>query len=146
MTTRISLYLCRRNLNVSIACLLSFSLFTMPFVPMASAMSRAEASSVRRNKPSQASTVKATLGVNAPVAAPAPEPFAPVITATKVDALINDDGDGKADPGTTEKIEYTVTVSNTGTTDATNVQFTDMIDPHTKLVPGSITTPPIPFN
>jgi hypothetical protein len=131
---------------VLIACLLSFSLFTMPFVPMAAAMSRSDnqASSLRRDKSSQGQrTVKATVGVNAPVAAPAPEPFAPVITATKVDALINDDGDGKADPGNTEKIEYTVTISNTGSTDATNVQFTDTIDTHTTLVGGSITTQPI---
>jgi uncharacterized repeat protein (TIGR01451 family) len=145
MKTRISLSVCRRNLNVSIACLLSFSLFTMPFIPIASAMSRSDqASSLRRNKSSQP-TAKVSVA-NAPVAAPAPEPFAPVITATKVDALISDDGDGKADPGTTEKIEYTVTVSNTGTTDATNVQFTDTIDPHTTLVGGSITTQPIAVN
>ena len=116
MKTRISLSHSRRNLNVLIACLLSFSLFTMPFVPMAAAMSRSDsqASSLRRDKSQGQRPVKATVGVNAPVAAPAPEPFAPVITATKVDALINDDGDGKADPGNTEKIEYTVTISNTG--------------------------------
>ena len=147
MKTRISLSVRRRNLNVSIACLLSFSLFTMPFIPMASAMSRMDrqASSLRPNKSQAQTTAKVSLA-NAPVAAPAPEPFAPVITATKVDALISDDGDNKADPGTTEKIEYTVTISNTGTTDATNVQFTDTIDPHTTLVGGSITTQPIAVN
>jgi len=148
MKTRISLSVCRHKLNVSIACLLSFSLFTMPFIPIASAMSRSDqqASLLRRGKSSQAQPTAKVNVANAPVAAPAPEPFAPVITATKVDALISDDGDGKADPGTTEKIEYTVTISNTGTTDATNVQFTDTIDPHTTLVGGSITTQPIAVN
>ncbi len=148
MKTRISLFVCRRNLNEFIACLLSFSLFMVPFIPMASAMSRSEShgSSLRRNKSSQSQIAKVNPGVNAPVAAPAPAPFDPVISATKVDAILSDDGDGKADPGTTEKIEYTVTISNTGTTDATNVQFTDTIDPHTTLVGGSITTQPIAVN
>ncbi|HET6975060.1 MAG TPA: Ig-like domain-containing protein [Pyrinomonadaceae bacterium] len=146
MKTRISLLVGRRHLKLSIACLLSFSMLTMPLVPMASAMGRSDrqALSLRHSKSSPVQpAVKLNLAVNAPVPAPAPEPFAPVISATKVDALINDDGDGKADPGSTEKIEYTVTISNTGTTDATNVTFTDPIDPHTTLVGGSITTQPI---
>ena len=72
MKTRISLSHSRRNLNVLIACLLSFSLFTMPFVPMAAAMSRSDsqASSLRRDKSQGQRPVKATVGVNAPVAAP----------------------------------------------------------------------------
>ena len=86
---------------------------------------------------------------NAPLPAPAPEPFAPVITATKSATIINDDGDNKADPEVSpnpEKIEYTVTISNTGTTDATNVVFTDTISNNTTLVNGSITTQPIAVN
>ena len=69
----------------------------------------------------------------------------PIISATKVDAILSDDGDSKADPGGTEKIEYTVTVSNTGAgaTDATGVVYTDQIDAHTTLVPGSVNTQPI---
>ncbi|HEX2271523.1 MAG TPA: Ig-like domain repeat protein, partial [Pyrinomonadaceae bacterium] len=79
---------------------------------------------------------------NAAVPAPAPQPLVPSITATKVDALIADDGDNKADPGGTEKIEYTITITNNGT-DASNVVFTDEIDAHTTLVNGSINTQPI---
>jgi uncharacterized repeat protein (TIGR01451 family) len=45
-----------------------------------------------------------------------------------------------------KRFEYTVTVSNTGTTDATNVVYNDTIDAHTTLVPGSITTQPIAVN
>jgi hypothetical protein len=71
----------------------------------------------------------------------------PVIEAAKADALVNDDGDGKIDPnngtGTAEKITYTVTLKNTGDTDATNVIYSDTIDTHTTLVPGSINTTPI---
>src|SRR2546421_3768176 len=57
----------------------------------------------------------------------------PTITATKTDAW--DDTatpDGKAEPGQT--ITYTVTISNTGTADATGVQFNDSVDPNTSLV------------
>src|SRR5947207_12461890 len=57
----------------------------------------------------------------------------PNITATKVDAW--DDTatpDGKAEPGQT--ITYTVTISNTGTADATGVTFTDSVDTNTSLV------------
>ena len=89
-------------------------------------------------------------GLSAPAAPPsnavprpASLPFAaPNIVATKVDAW--DDTatpDGKAEPGQT--ITYTVTISNTGNADATGVQFTDSVDPHTSLVASSIQTQPI---
>jgi uncharacterized repeat protein (TIGR01451 family) len=58
------------------------------------------------------------------------------ITATKVDAW--DDSatpDGKAEPGQT--VTYSVTISNTGAWDATNVVFTDTVDPNTTLLPGA---------
>ena len=137
--------LTRRDVNVIIACLLSFSIFMMPFVPIAAATGRSERR-VSPNKPSQSGQV---VTVNAPL--PAPAPMVATVTATKSAAILNDDGDLKADPtngvpGTTEKIEYTVTISNTGNTDATNVTFTDTIDAHTTLVGGSITTQPIAVN
>jgi uncharacterized repeat protein (TIGR01451 family) len=68
-------------------------------------------------------------------------PLAPSLTATKTDSFSDPDGDGKAEPGQT--ITYTVTVTNNGPDDATNVQFTDTVDPNTTLVPGSVTTQPI---
>jgi trimeric autotransporter adhesin len=43
-------------------------------------------------------------------------------------------------------LNYTVTISNTGTADATGLTFTDNIDPNTTLVPGSLKTSPIAFN
>jgi uncharacterized repeat protein (TIGR01451 family) len=61
------------------------------------------------------------------------------VSATKADALlIDNDGDGVADPGDT--LRYTVVVSNTGTTAATNVAFVDTPDANTALVVGSVTT------
>ncbi len=63
----------------------------------------------------------------------------PTVEADKVDALFDDvDGDGVADPGDT--LEYTVTLTNTGSVDATGVIFNDTPDANTTLVDGSVTT------
>ena len=146
MKSRISLYLCRRNVYALTACLLTFSLITMPFVQITIASSGAERQVGNNNSDSRVtiSTEKQNYRANpnAPLPAPAPEPMVPSITATKVDALISDDGDGKADPGGTEKIEYTVTITNNGT-DAADVVFSDDIDAHTTLVNGTLNTQPI---
>jgi hypothetical protein len=155
MKSRVALPVSNRCGNVFIACLLAFSMTMLPFVQIAGAMSRTAgrtASGRSEASPQTTGTTEMrTSALPAAIPAAAPVPFAPVITATKIDALINDDGDLKADPtngipGTTEKIEYTVTISNTGTTDATNVVYSDTIDAHTTLVGGSITTQPIAVN
>ena len=73
------------------------------------------------------------------------QPVAPVITATKTDALLVDnDADGNADTGDT--LKYTVTITNNGGGDATGVQFNDTPDANTTLVPGSVTTTPVAVN
>jgi Bacterial Ig domain/Calx-beta domain len=143
--------LCRRHLHLFTVCLVTFSMLTMPFVPMTVSLARAaerQGPSVGRHKSKTLApeTQHYSVNPNAPVPAPAPAPFAPSITATKAAVLINDDGDNKADPATSpnpEKIEYTVTISNNGTTDATNVIFNDTLDTHTMLVDGSVNTQPI---
>jgi uncharacterized repeat protein (TIGR01451 family) len=66
----------------------------------------------------------------------------PNIDATKDDNLIIDnDGDGVADPGDT--IRYTVVITNSGNMDATSVDLSDTIDFNTTLVAGSLKTTPI---
>jgi large repetitive protein len=66
----------------------------------------------------------------------------PAITATKTDALVGDvNGDNVANPGDT--LKYTVTITNSGSTDATGVTFNDTPDPNTTLVPGSVATTPL---
>ena len=145
MKSRISLYLCRRNVYKLTACLLSFLLIYMPFIQIAIASSGAERQVGNHTSDSRTiSTEKQSYRANnAAVPAPAPEPLmVPSITATKVDTLISDDLDGKADPGLTEKIEYNITITNNGT-DASDVLFEDTIDAHTTLVNGSINTQPI---
>ncbi len=61
----------------------------------------------------------------------------PILTATKVDSLIDQDGDGLAGPG--DIIEYAITISNRGAGDAQNVVFADTPGAHTSLVAGSVT-------
>ena len=71
-----------------------------------------------------------------------PAQATPVLTATKEDALyIDNDGDGLVDPGDT--LRYTVTLTNAGTTNATDVIYSDLIDFNTTMVAGSVRTTPI---
>ena len=64
---------------------------------------------------------------------------APILSATKVDALTNDaDGDGNISPGDT--ITYTVVITNTGDQAASGVSFADTPDANTALTVGSVTT------
>ncbi len=66
----------------------------------------------------------------------------PLLTATKDDALVIDnDGDGLVDPGDT--LRYTVTLTNAGSTNATDVVYRDTIDANTTMVAGSVRTTPI---
>ncbi|PKO12181.1 MAG: hypothetical protein CVU39_25235, partial [Chloroflexi bacterium HGW-Chloroflexi-10] len=66
------------------------------------------------------------------------------ISPTKTDAFIGGDGDGKADPG--ETIEYTVSIPNSGDSDAINVTYDGTIDPNTSLVAGSLNVSPLAWD
>ncbi len=76
-----------------------------------------------------------------PVARPL---VAPTLSATKVDELFTDTGVTGFSPG--DVIRYTIVISNTGNMDATGVQFNDVIDANTTLVPGSLETSPVAVN
>ncbi|MCE7065180.1 Ig-like domain-containing protein [Dyadobacter sp. CY326] len=67
----------------------------------------------------------------------------PTVTATNTYALTNDTGLTGASAG--DELEYTVTISNSGT-DAAGVSFTDQIDANTTLVAGSVKVSPIAQN
>jgi uncharacterized repeat protein (TIGR01451 family) len=69
----------------------------------------------------------------------------PFLEATKADVLLVDNnGDNIADPG--DSLHYTTSITNSGTTNAANAQFSDTIDAHTTLVAGSVKTSPIARN
>jgi uncharacterized repeat protein (TIGR01451 family) len=67
------------------------------------------------------------------------------LSATKTAAfLLDDNSDGKADPG--DKIRYTVTIENPTGVQADNLNFTDTVDSNTMLVPGSFKSTPVAAN
>jgi uncharacterized repeat protein (TIGR01451 family) len=62
---------------------------------------------------------------------------APAIYAAKTDSLL-DEGDAQLGPG--DVLTYTVTITNSGSEAATQVIFSDTLDPNTTLAVGSVTT------
>jgi hypothetical protein len=125
----------RRNVRAFVAAFISYLMLAGQVAPLALA---ARGSSPR---PAPKSETTATQPESLR-AAPAPLVFAaPIITATKVDSFPDPNANGKAEPGDT--ITYTVTISNTGSADATAVQFSDSVDTNTTLVAGSVQTQPI---
>ena len=157
-------------LRVFVACLLSFTILITPIAAVA-APSIAKASTVKNNdgkKRDQAKSAAAELFVNPPSAMlasalpgpqpqPAPEPLAPTppppaaVTATMAGLLVDKDADAKLDPttgvaGTTERVDYTVQLSNTSGAPATGLNFNVPLDSHTTIVPGSLNSTPIAFD
>ncbi|HEX8353034.1 MAG TPA: cadherin-like domain-containing protein, partial [Pyrinomonadaceae bacterium] len=118
----------RRDLRAYVAAFISYIMLAGQVAPLALA-------AAPRHVPAPAA---APASSSKAAAAPAALAFAaPNIVATKQDSW-DDTGtpDGKAEPG--QVVTYTVTVSNTGDADATNVQFNDSVDANTTLVPGSV--------
>ncbi len=67
---------------------------------------------------------------------------APTLVVDKSDALlIDNNSNGRADPGDT--LRYTVTIQNSGSSEATGVVFSDTLDSNTTLVNGSLRVSPI---
>ncbi len=135
--------------RVFIACLLSFSILMTPFAAMAARSQRSEARGQRSDNKATtgSSSTKATANGTFANPAPAMPAASPIITASMTDSIENDDGDTKIDPtdgtGSTERIIYSTTISNTGTVAATGLQFADTIDSHTTLVGGSLNISPL---
>jgi CSLREA domain-containing protein/uncharacterized repeat protein (TIGR01451 family) len=132
------------NLRVFNACLLSFLTLLAPIASVGAATIRAtapasEATRTTKNQPTtQVEPAAAPASMSVPAAMPVPG-----LTATKVDAFADSDGDGKAALG--ETINYTVNINNSGT-DATGVTFNDTIDANTTFVAGSMNVSPLAFD
>src|SRR2546423_3424293 len=121
----------RRNLRAFVAALITYIMLAGQMAPLALAASPSRALPSSDGF-AQRRSVPAPLppGSGVPLVGPTP-----IITATKTDSFPDPNADGKADPG--ETITYTVTIANTGTADATGVQFSDSVDNNTTLVPSS---------
>jgi len=128
-----------RNARTLIASLLSYVLLASQLTPMALATNGPSF----RSDPSKVSDIARGEKVGRRSMAAEPVSLAPLaapnIVATKVDSYAG--APNPANPG--DVITYDVTISNTGTADATAVVFNDTIDPNTTLVPGSVNTQPI---
>jgi uncharacterized repeat protein (TIGR01451 family) len=142
------------TLRVFNACLLSFLTLLAPIASVAAATRRGTTPATSANRSTEPVNTTATEpAINTKVeyaAVPQPlPPVVPVITASMPDVLVDNDADGLLDPndGTLnpEKITYTATIQNTGLVDATHLKFTDTIDTHTTLVPGSVNAQPIAY-
>ncbi len=59
-----------------------------------------------------------------------------IVAATLTDSFPDPNNDGRADAGA--EVTYTATIVNNGTSDATNVSFTNTIDANATLVAGSV--------
>jgi uncharacterized repeat protein (TIGR01451 family) len=73
-----------------------------------------------------------------PPVAPAP----PVLTATKTVVTLETAADAPCLALVDETLEYTVVITNSGNTPATQVNFVDTPDDNTRLVPGSVQADP----
>ena len=151
------------NLRVFTVCLLLFAFVITPIASLAAPRTLAavvkEKSTTKEANESEKAKAAAEVFVNPPAlrAEPAPAPLAPPppavgLTATMTAAIANDDGDTKIDPtngnpGTTEQINYTATLSNpVGGAGASGLSFNVPIDSHTSLVGGSLNSTPVAFD
>src|ERR1041384_8207524 len=84
-----------------------------------------------------------TLAPREPLNSMLPSPANPFVNTT-VTATKSHTPTGNRMPG--DILTYTVVITNTGAADATGVIFSDTIDPHTTLVPGSVNSSPVAFD
>ena len=144
----------RSNVRTFIVSLLAYVLLTGQLAPLAMAANaklnragnrRAPISNADKSsgaaQPISSETQFAPVPKPLPPTVPATAPLAVNIVATKTD---NRTVAQPAAPGDT--INYTIVIQNLGSTDATNVTFTDTIDANTTLVPNSIVSTPVANN
>jgi hypothetical protein len=130
-----------RSSRTFVANLLAFVLLASQFAPLASAQT-ARGGARRAQQPEKANGAqpgKAERGTGGEKLSPGTvTPSAVAITATKTDNIPQAT---QVSPGAT--INYTVTITNNGSTAATGVAFNDTPGANTTLVGGSVSTQPI---
>jgi CSLREA domain-containing protein len=145
------------NLRVFIACLLTFTILITPFAALAAptkqesgvrgqgSETNAAANDVFVKSPNETSAP----ALPGPKPEAAPEPLAPPVgsvtaTISASVVLTANNTVSQADPGDT--INYTATLSNTTSSDATGLSFNDIFDSHTAFVGSSIKSTPVGFD
>lgn len=145
------------RLRVFSACLLSLLILSAPMAPLAASANRTttaiaekqaerKLANLAKKQLSPREALERSLFVNPP-AAVVPAVGAPaVISATLTDSFVDVAPSSippRADPGSI--ITYTATITNSGGTAATLVNFTDTISPYTTLLAGTIKVSPLAF-
>lgn len=132
-----------KTIRLFISLALSYTLLITQVAPLALASGRHH-KNIAKSIPSR-QTNSDHKNSFAPVPVPlrvSPSVLVPNITATKTDSYPS--APGGAQPG--ETISYSITVTNSGSNDAAGVVFSDTIDPHTTLVPGSLNSSAVAFD
>lgn len=126
-------------LSITATVILAVAAVVVSVQSSSSPASKAEKTTAKSSENLQAPGSKSK--TNHTVAPRSLAPLAPIVTASKADALFTDvDGDLQADPGDT--LKYTININSLGE-DATGLIFTDTVDPNTAFVPGSLTATPV---
>lgn len=100
---------------------------------------------VAKRRPLALAVVAMFLAVTLPMLLPAGSEGAPLISATDRDSLVIDqNSDGSVNRGDT--IRHTITITNTGSTDADAVNLLNTLDADITLVAGSVKTTPLAIN
>src|ERR1700730_2022661 len=131
-----------RNVRTLIASLLSYVLLAGQLTPLVLATNGSLHNAPTTRKASELKPIVQGAPAEPSNMAPVPVPlvFAPIITATKTDNIPQAT---PVNPG--DFITYSIKITNSCTTDATNVTLNDTVDPNTTIVPGSAMSTPIAF-
>ena len=128
----------RPNVRALAASLIAYLMLATPLAPLAAPRNVGAARTPAPASPADAPD-------RALKAAPVPAPLAAAsLSVTKTDSFVDADMNGQADPGQT--VTYSVTVTNTGNMDATNVTLTDTVDSNTTLQAGTVMASPVGFD
>src|SRR6185436_3080919 len=120
------------NIRAFVSTRCAFAILMMPFTQMAAATRASSARTIELSGSRTAKTRRASTS-------------APIVGVPNINATLTDNRPGVdpaiASPGDT--INYKVVVSNTGSADATGVQFNQDVDANTAVVGGSVKMSPV---
>jgi uncharacterized repeat protein (TIGR01451 family) len=133
----------RLNFRAFASIICTYAILIMPFAQVAAATRLRSELTQRSSKVKEGASTNRAAKYSVIGSMPAPmQSGSPVISATLTDNRPTPDP-AVANPGNT--IQYTSVISNTGTADATGVQFNDTVDANTTVVTSSVRMSPLAF-